>query len=115
MPRCTFIKKDGSKCGAWAIRDRDKCIFHTEKDIKLEISERPLSRDQQILIISRQLKALQRSSKDSPLEKAREIRSLVMLLKELQGGNSPDDNENKPAKIGFERHLEEWNKKKSQA
>jgi len=98
---------------AWSIHGQERCIFHTEKDVRKEISERPLSRDQQILIISRQIKSLQKS-KDSPLEKAREIRSLVLLLKELQEDKSPY-NENKPEKNEFEKHLEEWNKKKSQA
>lgn len=111
MPRCTFIKKDGSKCGAWAIRDRDKCIFHTEKDIKREISERPLSRDQQILIISRQLKALQRSSKDSPLEKAREIRSLVILLNELQEEKPPNNDNDKADPL--KSKLEKWKSQQS--
>jgi hypothetical protein len=92
MPRCAFIKKDGKPCLAWAIHDHERCVFHVEGDVRKALREKPLSREEQILIISRQLKALQRSSKDSPLEKAREIRSLVMLLKELQEGKPPDDN-----------------------
>lgn len=105
MPRCAFIKKDGSKCGAWAIHGRERCIFHTEKDIRREISERALSREQQILIISRQIKSLQRNVKGS-LEKALAIRSLVLLLKELQEGKPPDDGDDKADPL--KSKLEKW-------
>lgn len=113
MPRCAFIKKDGKPCLAWAIHGHERCVFHVEGDVRKTLRERPLSKEEQVAIISRQIKSVQKNVKNS-LEKAMAIRSLVILLKELQEGKPPDDDENKSAKNGFEKHLEEWNKKKSQ-
>lgn len=114
MPRCNHVKKNGEACLAWAVHDHERCVFHVEGDVRKALRERPLSKEEQAVIISRQIKSVQKNVKNS-LEKALAIRGLVLLLQELQEGKSPDDDENKPEKNGFEKHLEEWNKKKSQA
>lgn len=30
--KCNFIKEDGTKCGAHALKGEDRCIFHSDSD-----------------------------------------------------------------------------------
>ena len=76
---------------AWAIHDHERCVFHVEGDVRKALREKPLSREEQVVIISRQIKSVQKNVKNS-LEKALAIKGLVSLLRDLQGGNLPDDN-----------------------
>ena len=106
MPRCQFIKKDGEQCGGWAISDGSGlCVFHCSKTSRKEIIERPLSREERIIIISRQIRSLKRS-KCNQLDKSHELRSLMELLIELEGG------EKKNKKVdSLEEKLSKWETK----
>jgi hypothetical protein len=107
MPRCNFTKKNGEACLAWAVNGHEKCVFHVEGDVRKALRERPLSKEEQVVIISRQIKSVQKNVKNS-LEKAMAIRSLVLLLKELQEGKPPDDGNDKADPL--KSKLDQWNK-----
>jgi len=108
MPRCQFIKKDGEQCGGWAISDGSGlCVFHCSKTSRKEIIERPLSREERIIIISRQIRSLKKS-KTNALDKSREMRALLDMLAELEG-EGKKENEN-----GIDSVQEKINKWKSQ-
>jgi hypothetical protein len=86
--RCTAIKSDGTRCKTFAIRDgQGLCIFH-DREAHLAAVEnyhhRVLSDEEMALILSKQLRRLGHTAKH-PLEKSREMRSLVELIAGLRG------------------------------
>jgi hypothetical protein len=108
MPgRCQFIKKSGEQCQGWAVNGSDLCIFHVNKDLRKEVIERPLSREERIIIISRQIRSLKRS-KTNALNKSREMRALLDMLAELEGEGKKEN------KNGIDSVQEKINKWKSQ-
>ena len=108
MPRCQQIKKNGERCGSWAVSGPEGlCVFHCSKTSRKEIIERPLSREERIIIISRQIRSLKRS-KTNALDKSREMRALLDMLAELEG-EGKKENEN-----GIDSVQEKINKWKSQ-
>jgi len=100
--QCTFIRKtDGSRCRAQCILGQDKCLWHIDRTIRQEIEEKPLTRDEQIKVISHRIRSLERSRGSSSLEKAREVRALVTLLRDMQADenklNAGEDEEENAA------------------
>jgi len=104
------VKLDGVQCRASAIRGQTKCLFHIEYDARKEALERPLSLDEKISILSREIRSAQKIKNRA--QRSYEIRCLMVLLNQLQsGGNSQGEN---AQESGFDRRLEQWKKSKVQ-
>jgi hypothetical protein len=108
--RCTFVRRDGSQCGAWAISGSDKCIFHVEKIVKKAIAERSISDTEKIIILSTEIRAVQRRIKD-PEKRSSEVRNLMSLLMQLEGKKKLIDNG--PEEETLEKYIKRTYGKKS--
>jgi len=88
--RCSAVKANGERCKTFAVSPekggRGLCIFH---DFELnksltQAAEKPLNDEEMAVILSQQLKRINRNGKNT-LEKSKEMRSLVEMIGALRG------------------------------
>jgi hypothetical protein len=105
MPRCSFIKKDGSRCLAFATTsDPDGfCVFHSQKKPWNHPPE-TMGDDEMEKILTAQLRSVRRQKKLSPLERAREVRALTQLILTIRAGGPPVE----PGTKSFDDRLKKW-------
>ena len=110
MPHCNFVKKDGSICQSWAMKDdpQGRCLFHTELEAVKGPgrSKPPLSQDEMIAELERELRRVKKHVKD-PLKRASEIRNIFALILKIKYEKPPDPEEAGP----LADRIAKWKKK----
>jgi hypothetical protein len=103
--RCDFVKLDGAQCRCSAIRGLTKCLFHCEHDARKEIVERPLTKDEKIIILSREIRSAQKIK--NRVQRSYEVRALMAMLNQLQ---DEPETENNLTLDPVEKVVKEWKK-----
>ena len=108
--RCDSLRTNGEKCKAFAIHGDTKCLFHTDRSGPRRVLKNrpPISTEELVGILSREIRRLSLNKKVDPIERGREIRNLAALLAELQGGKV---SEPEAEKTTLDQRLEQWKKK----
>ena len=103
--RCQSLKADGQKCRAFAINGQTTCLFHCPVEIRKAAIELPLSREEKICILSREIRSAQKIKNRG--QRSAEIRFLMEMLNSLQGEGK---NENNSTLDPIEKVVKEWKK-----
>lgn len=84
--QCVAIARySGQRCRCHSLRGEDKCLMHSDSErAKHERSKiKLLTKAQMVVRLQRQLYKLEQNKEIPPLEKSKEIRSLIMQIDEL--------------------------------
>ena len=83
MKLCTALKRDGNPCRAAAVlRDPDgHCVFHTSLDFAASKKAYPVTKDELLATLGREIRRLRKRKEPSPLQlqRASELRNLIEL------------------------------------
>ena len=114
MAQCTKIKANGKQCQAHAFSDGSGlCLFHSStKKAKLARKIKPVSKEQMIKILQKELKKLDKV--EDTVARSAEKRRVIQLICELKGElKTPIEGDNKDnAEKALGKILDKWKKEK---
>ena len=86
--RCTAKKRNGDRCGAFALHNEKLCIWHSDSKKAKSSKNKPYavkSSEELILILQKELNRIRKKTKaGNVIKRASEIRQLVQLISELK-------------------------------
>jgi hypothetical protein len=109
--RCTATTRAGSPCRGYAVVGDDFCVFHTSKErVRALRPPAVISSLEMLKVLTLAIRRLSNTRGPGALDRAREIRSLVALVQELQGEGKPSTPDVDPP-TDITSRIEKWKNK----